>query len=89
MGNASGHAWIWIVHIRSADGEKHAAFVIDERDYPNSATAQGAIDQMSIELERQSLSANYEHIRVRLDEPAPDLPTWSEYPHRFHDTSRG
>lgn len=73
------HAWIWIGHVTNAEGDVIAAFVIDERHYPDADAAQATVTAAAEELRRRGLAHELEHVRVGLDEPTQPLPTWTEY----------
>lgn len=73
------HAWIWIGHVTTGDGDAVAAFVIDERHYPDADAAQATVTAAAEDLRRRGLAHELEHVRVRADEPAQPLPTWTEY----------
>ncbi|MBB5787776.1 hypothetical protein [Jiangella mangrovi] len=75
----TNHAWIWIGHVAGADGELAAAFVIDERQHADAQAAQAAVTAAAEELRRRGIAHELEHVRVRLDEPAQPLPSWTDY----------
>lgn len=74
----TNHAWVWIGYVTTDDGPA-AAFAIDERQYPDAASARAAADEAAEELRRRRLAYEFQSVRVRLDEPAQPLPTWTEY----------
>lgn len=74
----TNQAWMWIGHV-TTDGETAAAFVIDERQYPDTDAAQAALNAAAAELRQRRIPHELEHVRVRADAPAEPLPSWQEY----------
>lgn len=73
------HAWVWIGHLRTIDGDLVATFAIDERQYPDADAAQAALNAAAAELRRRRIPHELEHVRVRRDSPAEPLPSWADY----------
>lgn len=81
----ANHAWVWIGHVTGSDGDRAAAFVIDERHYPDAESAQAAVTAAAERLRRRGTAHELEHVRVGPDEPAQSLPSWTDYEQTLPD----
>lgn len=77
--NDNKHAWVCIGHVTVSGGGGGAGFVIDERDFADADAAQASVTAAAAELRQRGIPHELEHVRVHLDEPRHQLPTWTEY----------
>lgn len=76
-----GGQWLWVhtALLEGPDGRETAAFVIDERTYPDQETARAAVREAFDALQIRGIAAQFETVLVSPHEPAPPLPSWAEY----------
>lgn len=70
--------WIHVVRVERGD-DWPAVFVIDGREYSDSASVQAAVQHAYDELERRRIPAEIESRPVSLAEPRRRLPSPEEY----------